>query len=310
MNRPLSKHALAGLDGRQNIAAGIGLMVLAVFLFAVNDTLGKWLAERYAAPQILLFRSIAALLVLAPVVGRAGVKSLVSVRRPRLQLLRAFLAAAETGMFYAAVAYLPLADTMTYYMAGPIYVTVLAAVFLGERVGWRRWSAILVGFIGVLIALQPGMGSLGWPTLIAFTGSIFYAIFLTVTRRLRGTPDSVMATWQIGAALVIGAVLTPAAWTPFNHWFDVVLLALLGMVALGAIVCVNRSLKLAPASVVVPYQYLMIVWAVIFGYVVFGDVPGWPVIVGAVIIIGAGLFIFFREQKLSLPSEPELPPER
>ena len=119
-----------------------------------------------------------------------------------------------------------------------------------------------------------------------------------------------MATWQIGAALLIGIVLTPASGRRSivgPTWRSS---ALLGIVALGAILCVNRSLKLAPASVVVPYQYLMIVWAIIFGYLVFGDVPQWPMLIGAAIIIGAGLFIFFREQKLSLPSEPELPPER
>ena len=96
---------------------------------------------------------------------------------------------------------------------------------------------------------------------------------------------------------------------PFRRWYDVALLALLGVVALAAIVCVNRSLKLAPASVVVPYQYLLIVWAVIFGYVFFGDLPGPATLVGALIIVGAGLFIFVREQKLARPSEPEMPPE-
>ena len=156
MNRPIPEGALAKLDRKDNVLAGIGLMVLAVFLFAVNDALGKWLAERYAAPQILLFRSIAALAILLPVVSRAGHRSRWSRSpRPRLQVLRAFLAASETGLFYAAVAYLPLADAMTYYLAGPIYVTVLAALFLGEKVGWRRWSAIVVGFVGVLIALRP-----------------------------------------------------------------------------------------------------------------------------------------------------------
>jgi len=295
---------------RSAALSGIGLMVLAVFMFSVNDTLGKWLAERYPAPQILLFRSIAALIILSPILSRLGAKQVLAPARPGMQLLRALLGAVETGIFYAAVAYLPLADAMTYYMAGPIYVTLLAALFLGEKVGWRRWSAVLVGFCGVLLALQPSVSSVGWPTLIALFGSLLYAVFLVVTRSLRGTPDSVMAAWQIGAALVIGAVVTPFVWTPLNHWYDAVLLALLGVVALGAIVCVNRSLKLAPASVVVPYQYLMIVWASLFGYLVFGDVPHRLTLIGAGVIILAGLFILFREQRLARPSEPELPPER
>src|SRR5581483_2875708 len=190
----------------QNIPAGIGLMVLAIFLFSVNDVLGKWLAGRYDAPQILLFRSFAALLVLSPAIARVGWREAVRVERPRLQALRALLATLEVAAFYAAVRYLPLADAMTYYLAGPIYVTVLAALFLGERVGWRRWTAVLVGFAGVVIALRPTTASFGWPALIACTGSIFYAVFLIITRTLRGTPDSVMAGWQTAAALILGLI--------------------------------------------------------------------------------------------------------
>ena len=293
----------------QNIPLGIGLMMLAVLLFSLNDTLGKWLAGYYQAPQILLCRSISAALVLAPILARTGFGTLIRVERPRLQIVRALLGGIETGLFYLVVRYLPLADAMTFYLAGPIYVTLLAAMFLGEKVGWRRWTAVLVGFAGVVIALQPAATHFGWPAGLALLGSIMYAVFLTVTRSLRGTPDFVMASWQMGSSLLLGILATPFVFVPFVRWYDVALLALLGVVSLGAILCVNRSLKIAPASVVVPYQYMLIVWAVIFGYVVFGDVPAPETLVGAAIIVAAGLFIFIREQKLARPSEPEMPPE-
>jgi drug/metabolite transporter (DMT)-like permease len=294
----------------QNIPAGIGYMLLAIFVFSLNDVLGKWLAGTYTAPQILLIRSIVAMAILLAIFSRTGLRPVLAMERPGLQILRAVLGAAETGVFYLAVRYLPLADAMTFYLAGPIYVTILAATFLGEKVGWRRWSAVLAGFVGVVIALGPTAANFGWPVLIAVGGSMVYAVFLTVTRLLRGTADTVMAFWQIVASLVIGGALAPFTWTPLAHGYDLVLLGLLGVGALIAIVGVNRSLKLAPASVVVPYQYTMIVWAVIFGYLVFGDVPRWSTIAGAAIIIAAGLFIFFREQKLSrVPAQPELPPE-
>ncbi len=295
---------------RQNIPAGIGLMVLAVFLFSVNDALGKWLAERYQAPQIVMFRSAAALLVLVPILGRIGFRQAVTIARPRLQFGRAMLSSIEVICFYACVRYLPLADAMTYYLAGPIYVTLLAALFLGEKVGWRRWTAVFVGFVGVVIALRPTTASFGWPALIALLGSLLYACFLVITRQLRGTPDAIMAAWQMGTALVLGIIAVPFVWVTPETWYDGVLLCLLGVVGLVAIVCVNRSLKLAPASVVVPYQYLLIVWAIVFGYLVFDDVPEWPMLVGAVIIVGAGLFIFFREQRLAKPIIPEFPPDR
>jgi drug/metabolite transporter (DMT)-like permease len=295
----------------QNISLGIGLMLGAVFLFSLNDVLGKWLAATYAAPQMLLFRSVAAIIVLTPVIRRmGGWRSLVTIERPWLQALRAAAGAIETGLFYWAVRKLPLADAMTYYLAGPIYVTLMAAVFLREKVGWRRWSAVIAGFVGVVIALGPSASGFGWSALIALTGSIVYSGFLVSTRVLRGTNDTIMAAWQVGASLVVGIVASPFVWTPLVHGYDALLLGLLGIVSLIAIICVNRSLAVAPASAVVPYQYTMIVWAVIFGYVVFRNVPETQTLVGAAIIVGAGLFIFFREQKAGLPAQTELPPDR
>lgn len=294
----------------QNIPLGIVLMLGGIFMFAANDALGKWLAGSYAAPQIVLFRSLAALAVLTPPIMRIGWRALVNVHRPRLQIVRATIGAIEIAMFYWAVAYLPLADAMTYYLAGPIYVTIFAAVFLHERVGWRRWTAVVVGFLGVVVALGPSASSFGWAVLIPLTGSVLYAIFVTTTRVLRGTPDVVMAAWQIGFALVIGIIGAPFAWRPIASWEHVALLLLLGIVSLAAIIAVNRSLAIAPASVVVPYQYTMIIWAMFFGYIVFGDTPSPQMIAGAGIIIAAGLFIFFREQRAGIEAQVEVPPDR
>jgi drug/metabolite transporter (DMT)-like permease len=305
-----SQGPAAGSLRTQNIPLGIGLMVGAVFLFSVNDVLGKWLAGTYLPPQILFFRSIASAIILTPIFARRGWRSLFKVERPALQAARAVLATVEVIFFYWAVRYLPLADAMTYYLAGPIYVTLLAALFLKEKVGWRRWSAVLVGFVGVLIALGPSAASFGWHALIAFAGSIIYAVFLVVTRTLRGTPDVVMAAWQVAAALAFGIVAAPFGWTPLGHWYDSLLIGALGIASLLAIIGVNRSLAVAPASVVVPYQYMMIIWAVLFGYIFFGNVPKVQTLVGAAIIIAAGLFIYFREQKVGLAIEPEMPPER
>lgn len=287
----------SALERTENIPLGIGLMVLGMFLFSINDTLGKWLAATYTVGQILLFRSIAATVVLAPVVHRQGKAELMRLPRPVLQGLRIFFITAEVACFYAAVAVLPLADAVTYYLAGPIYVTLLAAVFLGERVGWQRWAAVLIGFAGVVLALQPSASVFGWHAIIAFIGSIFYAFVMIITRLLRGTPDVTMAAWQIWATLLFGILVAPIGWVSVTVG-DAMLLGLLGIVALVAILCINRALKIAPASVIVPYQYTLIVWAVAFGFLVFGDVPETLTIIGGLIIVAAGLFIFFREQKI------------
>ncbi|MEJ0097595.1 MAG: DMT family transporter [Bauldia sp.] len=285
-------------------------MLGAVFVFSLNDVLGKWLAADYFPPQILLFRSIASSVLLAPVIFRTGWRSLFRIERPRLQLLRAVLATAEVFLFYWSVRYLPLADAMTYYLAGPIYVTIMAGLFLGESIGWRRWLAVCVGFIGVIVALGPSAAAFGWPALIAFAGSVVYSVSLVTTRVLRRTPDYIMAAWQVATALIAGLVTSPFAWTPPVHPQDWFLLLLLGVASLLAIIGTNRSLAVAPASVVVPYQYMMLVWAVIFGYLVFGNIPKAQTLIGAAIIIGAGLFIFFREQSVGLPAQKELAPER
>ena len=296
-------------EEHQNIAAGIGLMLFAVLMFSANDVLGKWLVATYSVGQVLLFRSAAAWIVLAPLVARAGPRTIVHAPRPWLQFLRVLFSTGEVACFYLAVSALPLADAMTYYLATPIYVTLLAALILREHVGWRRWTAVLVGFAGVVIALQPSSASFGWPALVALLGSILFAFLMIVTRTLRGTPDLTMVAWQFACSLIVGLIWAPFQWVSF-YGYDMYLIGLVGVVGMLAMVCVNRSLKLAPASVVVPYQYTMIVWAVIFGYLVFGDVPSWAVLTGAAIIIAAGLYIFFREQQVAKQPEPELLTER
>jgi drug/metabolite transporter (DMT)-like permease len=292
------------LPERSANLAGIGLMLLAVLLFSVNDALAKWLVATYAVAQILLIRSISASLMLAPFVLKAGAGAFRDAPRPRLQLLRAVLATAETVGFYFAVRYIPLADAVTFYLAGPIYVTALSAILLREKVGAYRWSAVIVGFVGVLIALNPSAASLNVGSLIALCGSIAYAFLMIATRAVRSTPNVVLAGAQVAGAIVFGAVGAPFAWTAVAGT-DFLLLLLLGVVAAVAIVLVNQSLRLAPASVVVPYQYSLIVWATVFGYFVFGDVPKMHTLVGGAIIVASGLFIFLREQRLNVPGAEE-----
>jgi drug/metabolite transporter (DMT)-like permease len=274
--------------------AGIGLMVLGIFLFCCNDALGKWLLGTYSVWQMLVIRSIAAMLILSPFLYREG-KAVFDAPRPWLQLVRVVLSTLESIMFFVAVTHLPLADTVTFYLAAPIYVTALSALFLKEQVGWRRWSAVLVGFIGVMIALRPSAATLTLPALIAIVGSLFFAAFLIITRMLRGTSDVVMVSGQFLSMLIVAGIMAPFNWIQPTA-VDFGLLMVLGVVAMTAFHCVNRSLKLAPASVVVPYQYTMIIWAVALGWMVFGDVPDMFTITGGAIICAAGLYILWREQ--------------
>src|SRR5215213_6560426 len=297
---------ISSYDERSARLAGIGLMLLSIFMFSFGDALGKYMVATYSVGQLLWLRACAALLVLLPVIWRQRAEFR-RIERPWLQLLRIVLSTLEVAAFFLATVYLPLADVITYYMACPIFVTALSAIVLRERVGWRRWSAVLIGFCGVLIALRPSTQTVSWPALIALGGSVSFAFLMLITRSLRATPDIVLAWTQFAGTFTLGALMSPFGWvTPSIGSLG--LFAAAGCISVSALLCVNRSLKLAPASVVVPYQYSMIVWAVMFGYFVFGDVPSAPMIIGAAIIIGAGLYIFLRERKLGRGEELVSPP--
>ena len=295
-----------GSDERSARLAGIALMLLGVFMFSFGDALGKYIVATYSVGQLLLLRACASLALLAPLMVRHRADFL-ALERPGLQVLRVILSTLEVIAFFVAAVYLPLADVITYYLACPIFVAALSATVLREHVGWRRWSAIVVGFAGVLIALQPSAQTVTWPALIALGGSVSFALTMMITRSLRRTPDIALASSQFMGTFAFGAVAAPAGWiTPSLG--DLGLFFLAGIISVCALLCVNRSLKLAPASVVVPYQYSMIVWAVAFGYVVFGDVPTVATIAGAAIIIAAGLYIFIREQQTGRGETTMSPP--
>ncbi|MGT2439884.1 DMT family transporter [Bradyrhizobium betae] len=302
---PLFKN-LSAYDERSARLAGIALMLLSIFMFSFGDAMGKFLVGTYSVGQLLFLRACAALLLLSPMIWTQRHQFL-HLERPRLQLFRVVLSTLEVAAFFLATVYLPLADVITYYLAGPIFVTAMSAIFLREKVGWRGWTAILVGFCGVLIALRPSAQTVSLPALIALGGSLSFATLMLITRSLRKTPDIVMASSQFVGTFLLGAVLSAFNWVPPTSG-SLVIFAAAGLISVTALFCVNRSLKLAPASVVVPYQYSMIVWAVIFGFVVFGDVPSMATIVGAAIIIGAGFYIYLRERDLGRAGGEVNPP--
>ena len=284
------------MPSRNATLAGILMMLLGILLFSLNDVMGKWLVATYTIGQVLVLRSAAALLVIVPFVVKQGVQRTLRPERPGLQLLRVTLGSCEVALFYWAVSYLPLADTMTLWLAAPVWAVVLAALLLGERVDAGRWLAVVAGFVGVAIALNPSGQSLSLPAIIVLVGSFSFAAMMITGRQLRGTPDVTLVFWQTLGALVMGVALLPFGWvTPTLA--DLSLLGLLGIVAMVAHLCVTRSLKLAEASVVVPYQYTLIVWALVFGWFVFGDWPTPAMLLGAALIIAAGLALLVLERR-------------
>lgn len=288
------------------VLAGILLILLGNFMFALNDAMGKWLVASFSVGQVLFIRSIGSLIVLGPMLVRQGIAPLARPEKPWLQALRVLTATADTAFFYAAVIYLPLADVMTFYMAGPIYIAALSHIFLGEKVGWRRWLAIVIGFCGVVIALRPSASSLSLSSLFALVGSVSFAISMILSRRLRATSDTTLVTWQTLGALVMGLLLAVGDWRPANA-LDWSAMLLLGVVAGTAHLLITRSLKLAPASTLAPLHYTLLLWAVVFGIAFFGDVPDKQMLIGSAIIVFAGLFIFHRQKVVDVIEPDNVP---
>ena len=281
---PIPRSGTAGL--------GVVLYLLGVGLFAINDALGKWLVADYGVGQLMMLRSIGAGVVLAPMILKLRI-NVIDPRQPGLQVLRVLCAAVDTFAFYYATRTMPLADVMTFYMATPLIVTALSAPLLGEKVERFRWIAVLIGFVGVLIALRPSPQMFSRAAPIALFGATTFALSQTIARELRGVHWLPLVFWQFVGGGLIGAATVPWAWTTPNL-FDLGLMFLVGAVSMTCFIFIVRALALARAAVLAPLQYSAILWAAILGWLVWRDAPTLPIIVGNAIIIGSGLYVAAR----------------
>ena len=290
---PIPRSDTAGL--------GVVLYLAGVALFALNDALGKWLVADYGVGQLMLLRSIGAGVVLAPLIVSLRIK-FIDPRRPGLQVLRVLCAAIDTFAFYYATRTMPLADVMTFYMATPLIVTALSAPLLGEKVERFRWIVVLIGFVGVLIALRPSPQMLSWAAPIALFGATTFALSQTITRELRGIHWLPLVLWQFIGTGLVGAATIPWTWTT-PSLFDLGLMFLVGAVAMLCFIFIVRALALARASVLAPLQYSAILWAAILGWLIWRDVPTLPIVVGNAIIIGSGLYVAARGKMVGKAAE-------
>ena len=281
-------------------AVGIALTVLAVFMFTVMDTIGKSLTASYPVQQVVWARYFFNLLFLSLLIPPLGVRRLVRTRRLGLQIGRGVLVVLATLCMFAAISVVPLADAYTVTFTAPLLVTVFSIPLLGERVGWRRWSAVLVGFTGVLIVIRPGFTAVHWAMLMPLVTAVCFALYQILTRKVaRVAGESAFA--MLFYLSLVGAValtaIVPFFWQPVApaHWGWMAAMGLLG--ALGHLLLI-RALTLSPASLVAPFTYSQIIWAIALGYLVFGDLPDRWMLIGGAVIIASGLFVFYREAVL------------
>ncbi|MGR3512516.1 MAG: DMT family transporter [Paracoccaceae bacterium] len=277
---------------------GIGLILLAFFFFAAVDTSVKWLAlAGLPALQLAFMRYLIAFLLS---VGRGLQYGQVFEWQDRrvmaLVLLRGALLVLATAFNFIALGYLPLSVTSSILNSAPIILTALAVPLLGEKVGPFRWAAVIVGFIGVLIVIRPFGEAFHWATLLMVVNAVAMAFFAILTRLLSGQVATQTMQIYMGA-LGTGILLVPAllTWQTPESTGDWLLLFAIGGFAWIGHEIYGRAHAFAEASVLIPFNYSFIVYLTLAGLVVFGDVPDAPVLIGAAIIIGSGLVIWWRE---------------
>ena len=271
---------------------GVALYLAGVFLFALNDALGKWLVADYGVGQLMMLRSIGAGLVLAPMILALRVSLVDAITAGAAGPARPFHGGRH-GLVLLRYPLMPLADVMTFYMAAPLIVTALSAPLLGEKVERFRWIAVLAGFAGVVIALRPSPHMIAWAAPLALFGATMFALGQTFTRKLRGAHWLQLTVWQFAGAGLIGAASVPFSWTRPSA-LDLGLMALAGIVSMVCFILITRALALARAAVLAPLQYSAIVWATIMGWLVWRDGLTLPIVAGNAIIIGSGLFVAAR----------------
>lgn len=278
--------------------AGIGYFILATLLFAIMDSLIKRLGQDYDTWQIMFFRAVFSLLPIGLLIIRTG--GLPSLRTRSLvgHATRSLMGVVAAYAFFYSLAVMPLADVYAIGFAAPLFMTALSVPVLKDKVGWRRWLAVLVGFGGVMVMLRPGQGLFNLLSLVPLAGAFFYALSMLFVRSLSRTETNGAITFYFVATmgLVSGVIMVPVWKNPDPT--GLVLLILIGVVGGLAQIIFTQAFRLSAPSLLAPFEYVAMIWATSFGYLFFGEVPDAAVWTGCAIVAASGLYIIHRETLL------------
>ena len=269
----------------------IGLIILAFAFFAMLDACAKYLSGWHSIFQIVWARYVGHFLFAMLIYALLGGAGTWRSRRPALQIVRSGLLLAATALNFIALQYLQLAETSAISFTIPIWVALLSAPLLGERIDFSGWAAIVVGFIGVLIIVRPGSGFFHWAILLSLSVAIIVAFYQIATRKLAGVDSS--HTTQLYTALVGTIVVSPIV--PF-YWVTPEGSQLWAMIGIGVLGGAGHYLLIishrwAPAPVLAPFWYTQIIWMILIGYLVFSDLPDFWTLVGAAIVVASGWYL-------------------
>ncbi|WP_444942080.1 DMT family transporter [Microbulbifer sp. ZKSA004] len=269
---------------------GIILTILAMLCLAGMDATGKLLVQNYSIVQIMAIRFAIFFFIVISLARLKGNLDIVQSKIFGTQLARAIVLALEVSVFIFAFSMMSLADVHAIAATAPLFAILMAGWFLGERIDTRSWVSVTAGFIGALIIIRPGMGMMGWQTLIPILGAILWAVYQVLSRRVShfdSADTTVFYTATIG--LIIFGSLAPFYWVKptVSGWQLLILNGLLG--AMGHYLLI-RALALTPASILQPFSYALLFWAIVIGFVIFGDLPDGITLFGALVILAAGFY--------------------
>lgn len=288
---------LQSTSNRSSIYWGCGLMILGMFCFGITNVIAKIAGKVLPLSEIIFFRSLVSSIIMFFYARMTGQKGLLKTNFLNLQLFRGFIGFWQLYFLYWSCVSLPLGDATAISFATTLFVTAFSIPFLKEHVGIDGWVAVLLGFVGVIIMSQPtgavtltGAGS-------ALIASLFEAIVMIMSRKL-GQKDSPFTTVFIYTlcTCIIGGIIAAFVWvTP--SFEQILLLSLLGLAGTTGHLFIATAYQKAPATVVAPMFYTQIIWGVLFGYILWGDLPQETVIIGTPLIMISGLYILYRENK-------------
>tara|TARA_R110000764_G_scaffold4874_3_gene19749 strand:- start:3202 stop:4071 length:870 start_codon:yes stop_codon:yes gene_type:complete len=287
------------MSAGNNTRLGVGLMVLTTFVFAMQDGISRHLASEYNVLMVVMIRYwfFAAFVVAIARAKAGGIRAAARSEQMALQIFRGLLLAAEICVMVLAFTILGLVESLAVFTCYPLLVAALSGPILGESVGWRRWAAIGVGFVGVLIILQPGIGVFNPAAVIPLISAIMFALYALLTRYVARKDTSATSFFWTGVA---GAVAMTGVgiwlWEPMapTDWAWMATLCVTG--AFGHWLLI-RVYEVAEASAVQPFAYMQLVFGSMLGVTVFGEIIAWNVATGAGIVVAAGLFTLWRERQ-------------
>jgi drug/metabolite transporter (DMT)-like permease len=299
--------AIDPVHQRRQRLIGIAMMCGAVASFACLDATGKYLNHHMDTLQVVWARYTGAFLLALIVSNPITRPGMMVTRRPFLQVGRSALLLMSTALNFTALRYLQLDEALSILFSTPFMVAVLCGPLLGEWVGWRRWSAIGVGFFGVLLVARPGFGGIHPAALLSLGSAACYAVYVISTRVLARTDSNETTLFYsnlVGALAMLPVIFF--VWMPPENWLIVGLMVLIGALGSGGHFLLIVGHRLAPASVLAPFIYTQVVWTTALGFLVFGDVPHRWTIVGGLIVVSSGLYLLNRERKVgtATPTTP------